>query len=226
MGVWHLHRNEAEGGLLLAPTFPLIIKLQPGTSLVVQWLRICLPMQGTWVRFLVLEDSTCCGVTKLMSHPWWLRWQRIYLQCRRPRFNPWVGKIPQREKWQPTEVFLPGEVKRNPAGYSPWGQKELDMTKQLTLKKTLQLLSIALVWLSKVFRISTESCMLRSRLSLQFHQNYVFYCILTRSFVKIHLNLEYRGKSRAVLQMNKHALKFQANSNPLRIYLCGSRIIR
>ena len=56
--------------------------------------------------------------------------------------------------------------------------------------------------------------------------NYVFYCILTRSFVKIHLNLEYRGKSRAVLQMNKHALKFQANSNPLRIYLCGSRIIR
>ena len=49
MGVWHLHRNEAEGGLLLTPTFPLIIKLQPGTSLVVQWLRICLPMQGTWV---------------------------------------------------------------------------------------------------------------------------------------------------------------------------------
>ena len=49
MGVWHLHRNEAEGGLLLAPTFPLIIKLQPGTSLVVQWLRICLPMQGTWI---------------------------------------------------------------------------------------------------------------------------------------------------------------------------------
>ena len=24
---------------------------------------------------------------------WWLRWQRICLQCRRPVFNPWVGKI-------------------------------------------------------------------------------------------------------------------------------------
>ena len=24
-----------------------------GTSLVMQWLRICLPMQGTWVRALV-----------------------------------------------------------------------------------------------------------------------------------------------------------------------------
>ena len=28
-------------------------------------------------------------------------------QCRRPRFNPWVGKIPWRRKWQPTPVFLP-----------------------------------------------------------------------------------------------------------------------
>ena len=24
---------------------------------------------------------------------WWLRWQRICLQCRRSRFDPWVGKI-------------------------------------------------------------------------------------------------------------------------------------
>ena len=37
-----------------------------GTSLVVQWLRICLPMQGTLVRSLVREDPTCCGATKLM----------------------------------------------------------------------------------------------------------------------------------------------------------------
>jgi len=27
----------------------------------------------------------------------------------RPRFSPWVGKIPWRRKWQPTPVFLPGE---------------------------------------------------------------------------------------------------------------------
>ena len=25
------------------------------------------------------------------------------------RFDPWVGKIPWRRKWQPTPVFLPGE---------------------------------------------------------------------------------------------------------------------
>ena len=39
-----------------------------GTSLVVQWLRICLPMQGTWVRSLVWEDPTCHGATKPMHH--------------------------------------------------------------------------------------------------------------------------------------------------------------
>ena len=36
------------------------------TSLIVQWLRICLPMQEMWVQSLVQEDSTCHGVTRLM----------------------------------------------------------------------------------------------------------------------------------------------------------------
>ena len=30
-------------------------------------------------------------------------------QCRRCRFDPWVGKIPWRRERQPTPVFLPGE---------------------------------------------------------------------------------------------------------------------
>ena len=33
----------------------------------------------------------------------------ICLQCERPRFNPWVGKIPWSRKWQPTLIFLPRE---------------------------------------------------------------------------------------------------------------------
>ena len=32
------------------------------------WLRIHLPMQGTWVQPLVWEDPTCCGATKPMNH--------------------------------------------------------------------------------------------------------------------------------------------------------------
>ena len=53
-----------------------------------------------------------------------------HLQCRRPGFDTWVGKIPWRRAWQPAPVFLPGEshVQRSLAGYSPWGCKELDMT--------------------------------------------------------------------------------------------------
>ena len=37
-------------------------------SLVVQCLRIRLPMQGTQVRALVQEDPTCCRATKPMRH--------------------------------------------------------------------------------------------------------------------------------------------------------------
>ena len=39
-----------------------------GASLVAQWLRVCLPMQGTRVRALVWEDPTCCGVAGPVSH--------------------------------------------------------------------------------------------------------------------------------------------------------------
>ena len=41
------------------------------TSLVVQWIRIHLPMQGTWVRFLVQEDSTSCGAAKPVYYSSW-----------------------------------------------------------------------------------------------------------------------------------------------------------
>ena len=41
--------------------------------MVVQWLRICLPLQGTRVQSLVREDPTCCGATKPMRHNYWAR---------------------------------------------------------------------------------------------------------------------------------------------------------
>ena len=48
-------------------------------------------------------------------------------------FDPWVGKIPWRRKWQPTPVFCPGKShgQRSLVGYSPWGPKESDMTERL-----------------------------------------------------------------------------------------------
>ena len=57
----------------------------------------------------------------------------------RPRFDPWVRKIPWSRKWQPTPVFLPREShrQRSMASWSPWGCKELDKTERLTLSLSL-----------------------------------------------------------------------------------------
>ena len=43
-------------------------KVASRTSLMTQWIRICLPMQGTWVQSLVGEDSTRHRATKPFGH--------------------------------------------------------------------------------------------------------------------------------------------------------------
>ena len=64
--------------------------------------------------------------------PGWLRGKESPCQHRRRGFNPWVGKILQRRKWQPTPEFLPRgpHGQRSLAGYNPWDHKELDTTEQ------------------------------------------------------------------------------------------------
>ena len=64
------------------------------------------------------------GFKRTRGLPWWLRPERI-LECRRPGFDPWVGKIPWRREWLPTPVFLPEEFpgQRSLVGYSPWGRR-------------------------------------------------------------------------------------------------------
>ena len=62
--------------------------------------------------------------------PWWLSGKESTCQYRRHMrqgFNPWVGKIPWRRKWQPIPVFLLGKSygPRSPAGYSPQGHKRV-----------------------------------------------------------------------------------------------------
>ena len=41
-------------------------------------------------------------------------------------FDPWVGKIPWKRKWQPTPVFLPGKShgQRSLVGWGVWDHKE------------------------------------------------------------------------------------------------------
>ena len=56
-GIWSQRHTWRKDGRL---------KAKEKTSLVVQWIRICLPTQGTWVQSLVREDPTCGGARKLV----------------------------------------------------------------------------------------------------------------------------------------------------------------
>ena len=71
---------------------------------------------GIWISFIFL--------TGLL---WWLSGEAQTGHCRRRRFDPWVGKIPWRRKWQPTSEFLPGKSHglHSLVGYSPWGCKRV-----------------------------------------------------------------------------------------------------
>ena len=96
---------------------------------------ICKPSREAWTRSLTNLGYT--WIFKFYLHAW-LRAYRICLQCRRPRFDPWVRKIPWRREWHPTPVFLPGESdgQGSLTGYSPWDRKELNTTEPLTLSQT------------------------------------------------------------------------------------------
>ena len=57
----------------------------------------------TRLKRFISNSNILCGLS------WWLSSKESTCQCRRLQFDPWVGKIPWRRKWQPTPVFLPWE---------------------------------------------------------------------------------------------------------------------
>ena len=76
---------------------------------------VCVGPGGTWgISLLPLRFVTSLVAQMVKNLP----------AMGRPGFDPWVGKIPWRGKWQPTPLFLPGEShgQRSLAGYSPWNQ--------------------------------------------------------------------------------------------------------
>ena len=60
----------------------------------------------------------------------------LCLQCRRPRFDPLVGKIPWRREWLPTLVFLPGKFRGHRGA---WWAIVYGVTKSKTEPLTLSL---------------------------------------------------------------------------------------
>ena len=102
-------------------------------SLIAQMVKNPPAMQEIPVQLLGREDLLDKGWaphSSILGLPLWLIWKRIHLQCGKPGFDPWVGKVPWRRERLPTSVFWPGEFH---GLYGPWGHKELDMTGQLAL---------------------------------------------------------------------------------------------
>ena len=88
--------------------------------------------------------------------------------CRKPGFNPLVGRIPWKRKWQSTPAFLPGEFhgQRSLMGHSSWnhrvGHDWVTNTFTLSLSMTscwLQRQSHSKLWcyLLKKFTLSASS---------------------------------------------------------------------
>ena len=120
----HVHKNKVKS----LPTNTI------WASLIAQLVKNPPAFQETLVQFLGREDPLKKGQathSSTLGLPLWLSWWRIRLQCRRPGFDPWVGKIPWRRQRLPISVFCPGEFQ---GLYSPWSHKESDMTEQLSLK--------------------------------------------------------------------------------------------
>ena len=84
-----------------------------GISLVVQWLGICLPMQGTWVQYLVWEDPTCHGAAKPVGqlNPWATTIEpalySLWAAITEPTHHNYWARAPQQEKPLQWEAHTP-----------------------------------------------------------------------------------------------------------------------
>jgi len=110
--------------------------------------------------------------------PRWLGGKESACQCRKCGFNPWVGKIPCRRKWQPAPVFLPGKSygQMSLAGYIPWSRTRIRhnlVTKQIFISFSI-LITWPQVWCLKLLSLFfllkdncfTEFCCFLSNLNM------------------------------------------------------------
>ena len=125
-----------------------------GASLGVQWIEICLPMQGTGVRFLVWEDPTGHRASKPVHCNSWSSWAREPGLCMRgaPQWDARAtvesrSLSPQLEnartqRWRPSAVQSPSCVRLFATPCTAAPQASLSITNSQSL---LKLMSIELV---------------------------------------------------------------------------------
>ena len=124
---------------ILNSLFKGLSKMNARTSLVVQWLKICLPMQGTWVwpwtgKFqhapVQLGPWTTTAEPGLYSQSARLEPMLHDKRSHCNRSQMTTLEISPRKKWQPTPVFLPRESQGRGSlvGCRLWGCTESDTT--------------------------------------------------------------------------------------------------
>ena len=138
--------------LWLKSLHQVTIRCQPGLSWRLNWWKFFQTHPcGCW------QDSVPFGVLTRSLPQFLCPWAFLYpwdfpggsdgsvcLQCGRLGFDPWVGKILWRRKWQPAPVLLPGKShgRRSLVVYNPWGNRESDTTEWLNFHFSFMGLSL------------------------------------------------------------------------------------
>ena len=120
---------------------------------------------NNWQHLFYVSDFFYAH-THIYAYPLWLSSKRTSM---RPRFDPWVQKIPWRRRWQPTLVFLPGKAhgQRSLVGFSPLGCKswtQLSMHAEYTI---IILFSLDHLFISKLSSSWICSCYVQSLSCIQ-----------------------------------------------------------
>ena len=123
-GVQSEYQNEQQVEKLQQRALPPLCRNPQGRSRVSEEeAHSLLPRSCT---FLSKYNAIVIGPLGLLR---WLNGKESSCQCRRQRrlkFNPWVGKIPWKRKWQHTAVFLPGKsMDKEPGGLQSTGSQRV-----------------------------------------------------------------------------------------------------
>ena len=95
-----------------------------GANYVIRGLELSFPPPTSWEMGRSWSCNQLPTAKDSIRFPRWLSGKRIRLpmqEMQETQFNPWVGKVPWRRKWQTAPVFLPGNFhgQRSLAGYTP-----------------------------------------------------------------------------------------------------------
>ena len=122
---------------------------------------ICLaPCFKPWIPSTKVGTQSISSVFKDQFHLWAsLMAQTVKNLPAKQETQVWylVGKTTWRKKWQPTPVFLLGELhgQRSLAGYSPWDGKDSDTTGWLTLSSNLFWIESSAV---NMYKVNYDKC--------------------------------------------------------------------